>query len=144
MSLAGSGLARYGNVKIMTATPADNIVLLYDAIFRFLREAIEASKSQDRIRMSRCVGQANKIFTCLLTSLDRTVSPVLCDRLEPLYGFCMRHLLEANLKGEPVKLQEVIEILVPLRSAWAEAASKLACSNARPSVSAPSVASAAR
>jgi flagellar protein FliS len=125
MNLSSQALARYGNVKVMTASPADHIVMLYDAAFRFLREAIEASKAGDRGRMGERIGRANNIFSCLLAGLDRAVSPKLCDQLEPLYGFCMRHGLEANLKNEPAKLDEVIAVLLPLRNAWAVAAAQL-------------------
>jgi len=125
MSLSNQGLARYGSVKVMTASPADHIVMLYDASFRFLREAIEASKTNDRGRMGERIGRANNIFACLLGGLDRSVSPQLCDQLEPLYGFCMSHILQANLKNEPAKLEEVINVLIPLRNAWAEAAAQL-------------------
>jgi flagellar protein FliS len=115
----------------MTASPADSIVLLFDASFRFLREAIEASKAGDRAAMGERIGRANNIFACLLSSLDRSVSPALCDQLEPLYGFCMRHLLQANLKNEPQKLEEVIGVLQPLREAWAKAAAQLIRERAR-------------
>jgi flagellar protein FliS len=124
-------LARYGNVKVMTASPADHIVMLYDASFRFLREAVEASKAHDRARMGERIGRANNIFACLLGTLDRAISPTLCDRLEPLYGFCMRHALEANLKNEPTKLEEIITVLLPLRHAWAQAAAQLVRDNGR-------------
>jgi flagellar protein FliS len=125
MNLPNHALARYGNVKVMTASPADHIVMLFDASFRFLREAVEASRVGDRARMGERVGRANNIFACLLGSLDRTVLPQLCDQLEALYGFCMRHILIANLKNEPAKLEEVIRVLQPLRDAWAEAAAQL-------------------
>jgi flagellar secretion chaperone FliS len=125
MNLPHQALARYGNVKVMTASPADHIVMLYDGCFRFLREAIEASKGGDRGRMGERIGRANNILSCLLAGLDRSVAPKLCDQLEPLYGFCMRHILEANLKNEPKKLEEVIGVLSPLRNAWADAAAQL-------------------
>ncbi len=131
MNLATRGLARYGNVKVMTASPADHVVMLYDASFVFLREAIEASKAQDRRRMGERIGRANNIYACLLGSLDRTASPTLCDQLEPLYGFCMRHILEANLRNEPAKLEEIIGVLLPLRNAWARAAGELVRANGR-------------
>ncbi len=125
MNFSNQALARYGNVKVTTASPAENIVMLYDASFRFLREAMEASKTNDRGRMGERIGRANNIFACLLGGLDRSVSPQLCDQLEPLYGFCMRHILLANLRNEPAKLEEVIHLLLPLRDAWAEAAAQL-------------------
>jgi flagellar protein FliS len=131
MNLANRGLARYGNVKVMTASPADHIVMLYDASFGFLREAVEASKAQNRSRMGERIGRANNIFACLVGSLDRSISPKLCDELEPLYGFCMRHILQANLKNEPAKLEEVIGVLLPLRNAWAQAAAQLVRENGR-------------
>jgi flagellar protein FliS len=125
MNLANQALARYGNVKVTTASPAEHIVMLYDASFRFLREAALASRAHDRARMGERIGRANAIFAALLAGLDRSVAPKLCDQLEPLYGFCMRHVLEANLKNEPDKLDEVIRVLLPLRDAWANAAQEL-------------------
>jgi flagellar protein FliS len=143
MNLPNQALARYGNVKVTTASPAENIVMLYDASFRFLREAVVASKAQDRARMGERIGRASAIFAALLGALDRSVSPKLCDQLEPLYGFCMRHVLEANLKNDPAKLDEVIALLLPLRNAWANAAQELvrergrAAADARVARSAP-------
>jgi flagellar protein FliS len=125
MNLANQALARYGNVKVTTASPAEHIVMLFDASFRFLREAVLASKAQDRARMGERIGRANAIFSALLAGLDRAISPKLCDQLEPLYGFCMNHILQANLKNEPAKLEEVITVLTPLRNAWASAAQEL-------------------
>jgi flagellar protein FliS len=142
MNLPNQGLARYGNVKVMTANPADHIVMLYDASFRFLREAVEANRTNDRARMSERIGRANNIFACLLAGLDRAVSPKLCDQLEPLYGFCMRHILEANLKNEPAKLEEVIGVLLPLRNAWATAAAELVRERGRAAAQAKAAATA--
>ena len=131
MNLPNQALARYGNVKVMTASPADHIVMLYDGCFRFLREAMEANRTGDRGRMGERIGRANNILSCLLAGLDRSVAPKLCDQLEPLYGFCMRHLLEGNLKNKPKNLEEVIGVLSPLRNAWAEAATQLVRERAR-------------
>lgn len=125
MNLTNQSLARYGNVKVTTASPAEHIVMLYDASFKFLREAAIASKTGDRARMGERIGRANAIFSALLGSLDPTISPKLCEQLEPLYAFCMRHVLEANLKNDTAKLDEVINVLFPLRNAWAKAAQDL-------------------
>jgi flagellar protein FliS len=142
MNLPNQALARYGNVKVMTASPADHIVMLFDASFRFLREAVEANKAGDRSRMGERIGRANAVYACLLGSLDRSISPGLCDQLEPLYGFCMRHILEANLKNDAARLEEVIRILSPLRDAWASAAAQLVRDRGRVAAEARAAASA--
>ena len=44
------------------------------------------------------------------------------SRLQGIYAFCRRHLIEATTEQDPNKIEEVSELLTELREAWAEIA----------------------
>ncbi len=121
-----AALARYGAVKVTTASPAQVLVMLYDGLLRFLREAQTAMVAKQKGRAGERLSKANAILQHLLSSLDPEKSPVLCARLQSLYIFCMDHVLKANLEQSPAKVDEIIKVLLPLRDAWATAAAEVA------------------
>ncbi len=47
---------------------------------------------------------------------------VIASRLQGIYVFCSRHLLEARRLEEPEKIEKVAELLGELRDAWAQVA----------------------
>ena len=61
-----------------------------------------------------------------------SAAPQLCEYLEPLYGFCMRELIDANIRQEAEKVAGVIRVLTPLREAWVIAVQKAAEEQASP------------
>jgi flagellar protein FliS len=119
-------LARYGVVKVTTCSPGQLLVMLYDALFRFLREASVAMEAKDRGRSNERITRSLAILEQLLLGLNREALPTLYDKLSPLYGFCMSHVTAANLHQDPTKLADVIRILSPLRDAWGNAVSQVA------------------
>ena len=46
----------------------------------------------------------------------------IASRLQGIYAFCRRHLIEAAAQQDPDKIDEVSELLTELREAWAEIA----------------------
>jgi flagellar protein FliS len=119
-------LARYGAVKVTTASPAQVLVMLYDGLFRYLREAQAAMAAKQKGRAGERLCRANAILQHLLSSLDAEQAPLLCSRLQALYIFCMDYVLKANLEQDPVKLDEIVKVMTPLRDAWATAAAEVA------------------
>jgi flagellar protein FliS len=119
---ARNAAQRYQAVKIETSSPADLVVMLYDGAIRFAREAEEAMKAKNRARAGERVGKCHAILEELLGTLDAEKAPELCDSLCALYAYCMRRLLVANTTQDPEPLAEVVELLLPLRGAWAEIA----------------------
>lgn len=120
-----AALARYGAVKVTTSTPGQLLVMLYDGLIRFLREAQAAMVGNDRRKCGEKLSRANAILAELLGTLDPSHNPQLCATLQPLYMFCMNHLLKANIQQKPEMIGEVIVMLMPLRDAWAKAVSSL-------------------
>jgi len=119
-------LARYGVVKVTTCSPGQLLVMLYDALFRFLREGAAAIEAKDRARSSERIARCLAILEQLLLGLKKDALPTLYEKLAPLYGFCMSHVAAGNLHQDPTKLLDVVRILSPLRDAWASAVTQLA------------------
>jgi flagellar protein FliS len=125
-----AALARYGAVKVTTASPGHLLVMLYDGLLRFLREGQAAMEKKERGKAGEKVSRCHAILAHLLETMDPTHNPALCAHLQPLYIFCMQHLLKANLEQDPEKLAEIVRILTPLRDAWASAVAQLAAASA--------------
>jgi flagellar protein FliS len=121
-----AALARYGAVKVTTASPGQILLMLYDGLLRFLREAQAAMAAKDRRRAGERVSRAHAILAELLSTLDPSQAPELCQRLQGVYSFCMHHLIRANLEQSPEKLGVVLAILSPLRDAWVSAVGEVA------------------
>jgi flagellar protein FliS len=119
-------MARYGAVKVTTASPGNLLVMLYDGLLRFLREAQVAMTAKDRKRSGERISRAHAILAQLLATLDPSHNAQLCAHLQPLYIFCMNHLVKANIEQEPKKIEDLVRILTPLRDAWATAVAELA------------------
>ena len=55
-------------------------------------------------------------------TLDHERGGEIAGRLQGIYVFCRRHLIEARIERDPDKIDEVSELLAELREAWAEIA----------------------
>lgn len=106
--------------QINTTPPEKLILMCYDGIIKFSKRAIENLNQKQIESAHRNILRAQAIITELRVSLRTDVGEV-ARNLDQLYDFINTHLLEANLRKDPRKLREVIEIISPLREAWAEA-----------------------
>jgi flagellar protein FliS len=120
-----SAVARYQSVQVTTCSPGQLIVMFYDGIFRFCGEALTAMRARDRARAGERINRAHAVLEQLLVDLKPDVAPELCESLAPLYAFCMRHLIEANLHQDEQRIADVLRVLGPLRDAWREAARRV-------------------
>lgn len=124
VSSVSAAAARYRNVQVSTANPAQIVVMLYDGVARFTGEAAEAMGRRDRARAGERIGRALAIVEELAATVDPSHAPELADNLLAVYGFCCRRLVEANLQQSAEALAEVVQAIAPLREAWAEVASR--------------------
>jgi flagellar protein FliS len=120
-----AALARYGAVKVTTSSPGQVLVMLYDGLLRFLRDAQTAMIAKDRVKTGERISRSHAILAQLLGTLDSSHNPQLCVQLQALYVFCMQHLLRANIAQNPDMIGEIVVILSPLRDAWATAVGSL-------------------
>jgi len=112
--------ARYKNVQVQTCSPAELVLLLLEGVLRFTQEADAAMAAGDRARAGERIGRTHAILEQLAAGLDPTHAPELCENLTGIYAFCMRRLVEANLKQDRSLLAEVPPVIRPIRDGWAQ------------------------
>jgi flagellar protein FliS len=121
-----AALARYGAVKVTTANPGQILVMLYDGLMRFLREAQGAFVAKERARAGERISRSLAILDQLLVGLDPKHAPDLCEKLQSVYIFCIQRLVSASVGQDADMVGEVIRVLAPLRDAWSTAVLEVA------------------
>jgi flagellar secretion chaperone FliS len=114
--------ATYRQQSVLTATPGQLVVMLYDGATRFLQQAATALRSGDQLGCDAKLRRAEAIIDELHSSLDKERGGEIASRLEGIYVFCKRHLMEARIERDPAMIDKVSELLGELRGAWAEIA----------------------
>jgi flagellar protein FliS len=111
----------YRESSVLTASPEQLVVMLYDGVGRFLRQAevtmSEGAYEQSHDRLNR----AEAIIDELLATLDMDQGQV-ADRLQAIYIYSKRCLGEARRDRSTVKITLVARLLNELREAWAQVA----------------------
>jgi len=111
----------YLKSQVMTASPGQLLLMLYDGALRFNNQAIHCYGQQRDREASHAIERTLKIVWELHGMLNPAHAPDLCARLEQLYVFVEEQLLKALAERNPAPLQDAGQILDDLRGAWREA-----------------------
>jgi flagellar protein FliS len=112
----------YRENAVLSATPEQLVVMLYDSARRFIRQAASAMRAGEVEPAHNTLRRAEQIITHLDGVLDHEQGHELADRLHAIYLFCLAHLNRGRLGLEADKLEEVAEMLGELRESWVEIA----------------------
>ena len=110
----------YKEQSILTATPGQLVVMLYDGCLRFLHQAAFAMRDGDIAVAGNRLSRAEAIIDELLTTLDLEEGGVIASRLQGIYVFCLRHLMQARLERDAEMIDKVSELLSELRDSWVQ------------------------
>jgi flagellar protein FliS len=108
----------YRESAVLTATPAQLVVMLYDGANRFLTQSSIAMRDGRAGLAGEKLRRAEAIIDELLATLDMSVGDI-AQRLQALYVFFKDHLMAARLEQSADKVEEVAGLMRELRSAWA-------------------------
>lgn len=115
---------RYLESSIQTANSAQLLIMSHDGAIRFLRQAIDAIRKQEKDKAHQYLMRVQDIIKEFIITLDQN-SPLAPDLLR-LYDYFMSKLIEANTKKETAPAEEVLSFLMELRETWVQAAKKSA------------------
>src|SRR4051812_2457475 len=110
---------QYLRTKVLTATPEQLQLMLYDGALRFgdqAKIALEQKKYEESFNL---ITRVQKILAELSASLKHDVYPELCTKLAALYNYAYRHLINANVNHDVTALDEAMAILRYQRETWA-------------------------
>ncbi len=112
----------YQQHAVLTASPGQLVVLLYDGAVRFLRQSAAAMGLGEVERAATAMRRAEAIIDELTVTLDLEAGGELAAGLRDLYLFCRRHLGQALIERDPAKVEHVAALLGDLRESWAQVA----------------------
>jgi flagellar secretion chaperone FliS len=115
----------YRDSAVLTATPEQLVVMLYDGAVRFLRQAETAMNEGAFLHSYEKLGRAEAIIDELLATLNMDTGEM-ADRLQAIYVFCKKTLIGARLQRNAEKIAHVVALLNSLREAWAKLAEQAA------------------
>jgi flagellar secretion chaperone FliS len=114
--------SRFLQDRVLTATPGQRIVMLFDRLLLDLTRASTAAPT-DPIEIRRHAGHASQIVAELMGSLDPTAGgPV--DNLLAIYGYLLNGLTGPDLRKVVANLPSMLEIVTALRATWVLAVEK--------------------
>jgi flagellar protein FliS len=106
-------------MRVMTATPEQLQMMLYDGAIRFCEQARVALQAGDYEKSYNMISRVQKIITEMSSTLKHDVYPELCGKLAALYNFAYRKLIEANIDHKMESLDEALGVLRFQRETWA-------------------------
>ncbi|MEP3825905.1 MAG: flagellar export chaperone FliS [Marinobacter sp.] len=117
-----NGLNAYQRVNTQTsitdADPHKLIQLLYNGAIERINMAKARLQAKDYEGKGKLIGKAIEIIGGLKSFLDFEKGGELATRLEALYDYMERTLLEASAKNDMAKLDEVISLLRSIKEGW--------------------------
>lgn len=108
----------YNNNKILTASPAELTLMLYEGAIKFCNIAILGIEQKNIEKANTNIKKCKAIITELRATLNFDY-PVAQD-FENVYAYIDQRLLEANMKKDKEILEEVLRHLRGMRDTWKE------------------------
>lgn len=110
--------ATYANNKVMTASPAELTLMLYEGAIKFCNIAVKAIDDKDMTTAHNNIMKVENIVRELRGSLNHKY-PVAKD-FEAVYKYVEQRLIQANIKKDKEILEEVLTHLRTMRDTWKE------------------------
>ena len=108
--------AQYNNSKVLTASPAELTLMLYDGAIKFTNIAIMAIEKKDVEKAHNNIVKVEKIINEFRATLDSKYE--VSKDFDRVYVYMLERLLEGNVKKDPAILEEVNTHLRSMRDTW--------------------------
>lgn len=110
--------AQYQNNRVMTASPAELTLMLYEGAIKFGNIAESALEQKDIAKAHTNITKVEKIIDYLRQTLDMKYA--VAQDFENIYAYLSKRLVEANLKKDKAIMEEVNMHLRSVRDNWKE------------------------
>lgn len=110
--------AQYNNNKVMTASPGELTLMLYEGAIKFCNLAEMAVENKDVPKAHENIVKMQRIIDYLRQTLDMKY-PVAQD-FERIYVYLSQRLVEANMTKDIEILKEINQHLHSIRDNWKE------------------------
>ncbi len=108
----------YLRTRILTAGPQQLRLMLYDGAIRFIRQGQQGLHQRDFESAYNGFSRAKRIVLELSTSLNPQIAPELCEKLNALYNYIYKLLVDTSLHRDPAIADEAVSLLEYERETW--------------------------
>ncbi|MCR5000008.1 MAG: flagellar export chaperone FliS [Lachnospiraceae bacterium] len=119
--------AQYNNSKIMTASPAELTLMLYEGAIKFVNIAIVGIENDDNKKKCENIVKADRIIEEFQLTLNEKYE--VSKDFNKVYTYIRQRLLEANISSDKEILEEVLKHLRTMRDTWKQVMEQTAGSN---------------
>ncbi|NOX57458.1 MAG: flagellar export chaperone FliS [Planctomycetes bacterium] len=110
---------------VMTASPEQLQLMLYDGAIRFARQGRDALEAKDFETAFERLSRAQKIVLEMQQGLNFDVDRELCERMSGLYMFAYRKLVDACCQHAVGDVDDALRVLEYERQTWVMLVDKL-------------------
>ncbi|MCQ2517243.1 MAG: flagellar export chaperone FliS [Lachnospiraceae bacterium] len=110
--------AQYQNSKILTASPAELTLMLYEGAIKFGNIAITAMNEKDIEKAHANIVKVQRIIDEFRATLDTRYE--VSKDFDNVYRYLLSRLVQANIKKDPEIMEEVVGHLRSMRDTWIE------------------------
>ncbi len=116
---ANNPYAQYNRNKILTASPQELTLMLYDGAIKFNNIAIAAIEENDLQKAHTNIMKVQRIIEEFQMTLDFKYE--VANDFNNVYNYIMQRLREANMTKDKEILEEISTHLHTMRDTWKEA-----------------------
>lgn len=116
MAMTGNPYAKYQDSKILTASPAELTLMLYEGIIKFTNIGITAIENREFQKANTNILKAERIVDHLSATLNDKY-PVAEDFLN-IYSCIMQALIRGNMRKDIAELERALEYSRMIRDTW--------------------------
>ena len=113
---------KYQQNSILTASPQELTMMLYNGAIKFCNLGIEMIQKKDMEKAHNNIIKAQNIMLELQVTLDDKYP--IAKEIRPLYEYISRLLVDANINKNEQKLLEAKELITQFRDLWKEVIKK--------------------
>lgn len=118
MAINNNPYAQYQNSRILTASPAELTLMLYEGAIKFGNMAVMGMKQKDIEKAHVNLRKVQRIVAEFRVTLDMKY-PVAQD-FDRIYVYLEERMSEANITKDPEIMEEVVTHLRSMRDTWKE------------------------
>ncbi|MDF2595235.1 MAG: flagellar protein FliS [Clostridia bacterium] len=109
---------QYKENSILTASPGELTLMLYNGAIKFCNQAEEAIEKKDVEASHMYIVRTQDIIDELELTLD--IKYPISQEMAKLYDFIRTLLVDANIKKDAAKVKEARELIKEFRDVWQE------------------------
>ena len=116
-----NGYGAYTSTHVETADQGKLILIAYDVAIKHCKISLSQFGDKQSIKERTAhICRAQDAVNELMGALRMDVGEI-ANNLFRLYNYILRRMVEANIKNDKTKIEEVLVYLVDLRDAWSQA-----------------------